>query len=784
MTDDRPTHPDRLGHFRVVEELGQGGMGTVYIGVDDTLDRRVALKVIRSEHRLDPVRKARFLREARILSKLDHPGICQLHDYIEGEDDDCLVLELVNGASLRSVMDDAALTHGQKLAVAGRILDVLVVVHGKGIIHRDLTPLNVMVTPDNGVKVLDFGLAQREAPTVVNESITGEDQDLTSPSREDDESGPHGPWSADVADAQLTRAGTVMGTAGYLSPEQARGQAATAASDMYSFGLLFQELFTGRAPYGDDLDARELLRRAAWAETEPVVGLPADLTALIKRLTSLVPASRPTAVDAAEMLQLIVDGPRRRRKRALVATVWLVLAVFGAGMTIQFLRAERETDRAERHARLAEEEATAARQVSEFLVGLFEVSDPGEGDGTELTARELLDNGAKTIEFDLAEQPVAQSRMLHTMGVVYHHLGDFDRAVEMLEQALEIRRSELGPNHPDVAATLVELCLVHRYLGNLESSRTFVNGALGILESIYGPDAIECFQVYQQIAVLDGIEGEVDASETGYQRCARIIEAQPDPGAYDEQMSTILEGLAGRQMDRGDFAAAEPLLRRALELDERVFGPDSFHITGTLGTLGSTLIRQKKFDEAEIIMHRAHDIVQDRIGVDHPFTARSLNDIAHLHYGQENYSEAVVFLRRALEIYTTVFGTEHQTTAIALQNLGLVLAKQGRLDEAAETTEESLRVRTLLFGDDHPEVAYSTSALATVRHRQGRYDEAIRLHTRALEIRERGLGESSPMVALTLEELAASLREAGRETEALECEERAKSIRESSHPSE
>ena len=144
-------------------------MGSVYIGLDENLGRRVALKVIRSDQRLDPIRKARFLREARVLSSLDHPNVCQFHDFIEGEKQDCLVLELVEGSNLHEALDEG-LDEAQKVKIAEQLLDVLVAVHGKGVIHRDLKPENIMLTAGGDIKVLDFGLAR---PVEDPDSLSG-----------------------------------------------------------------------------------------------------------------------------------------------------------------------------------------------------------------------------------------------------------------------------------------------------------------------------------------------------------------------------------------------------------------------------------------------------------------------------------------------------------------------------------------------------------------------------------------------------------------------------------
>ena len=167
-----------IGRIRVVETLGKGGMGEVYVGYDEKLKRKVALKAIRDERRLDEEAKARFLREARILSQLDHPAICRIHELIEGDDSDILVLELIPGKSLKEALAEDELDSGFRLHVAEQVTEALVAAHAQGIAHRDLKPENVMLTPEGGVKVLDFGLAYnphvaREARPEKDESTPG-----------------------------------------------------------------------------------------------------------------------------------------------------------------------------------------------------------------------------------------------------------------------------------------------------------------------------------------------------------------------------------------------------------------------------------------------------------------------------------------------------------------------------------------------------------------------------------------------------------------------------------
>src|SRR5688572_14968424 len=206
----------RFGHIRVAEALGEGGMGMVYAGFDETLHRRVAVKVLQDDQRLDPEARARLIREARSLSQLDHPNICRIHDYIEGDRVDLLILEYIEGKTLLDAIE-AGLTPAEKMHIATALAGVLVAAHRAGIVHRDLKPENVMLTSKGEVKVLDFGLARwlddRARPTEPPRLRVATDDD-----------------HLDRTDSLRTAAGIAMGTPLYMSPEQARGEVLAAAS--------------------------------------------------------------------------------------------------------------------------------------------------------------------------------------------------------------------------------------------------------------------------------------------------------------------------------------------------------------------------------------------------------------------------------------------------------------------------------------------------------------------------------------------------------------------------
>jgi len=262
----------RLLHFQIVEKLGEGGMGVVYKARDTHLDRLVAIKVLPAEKVSDPERRRRFVQEARAASALNHPNIITVHDITQADDLDLIVMEYVEGKTLDAMIPRAGMRLGDVLKLGVQIAHALAAAHTHGIVHRDLKPANVMVGPGSTVKVVDFGLAKLNEPALnlrESDMPTGEAR---------------------------TGAGVVLGTAAYMSPEQAEGKPVDQRSDIFSFGALLYEMATGRHAFAGDSWA-STMAAVLNREPKPLEGLPHDLEKSILRCLRKDPDKRFQHMD-------------------------------------------------------------------------------------------------------------------------------------------------------------------------------------------------------------------------------------------------------------------------------------------------------------------------------------------------------------------------------------------------------------------------------------------------------------------------------------------------------
>ena len=611
---------DRVSHYRVLHPLGEGGMGEVFAGLDETLKRRVALKAIRAEHRLNPEAKARFLREARILSQLDHSHICRVFDYIEDADNDWLVLELIEGMSLRTALA-RQLPPRIKLKIAEQIASVLVVTHASGIVHRDLKPGNVMLTGDNEVKVLDFGLAssgtvqarddQRQlspSPALAGSAeapdVAGRDVTRTSSSP----AAARGSISREEFSRFATSHGSVMGTLAYMSPEQCRGEAATPASDMFSFGLVLQELFTGRHPYPLDLDSGALIERVRHGQTDPPLGLPADLAGLVKHLTIAEPGQRPTATQAAERLQWIREKPRRRLRAVLVAAV-LIVAALGATKYVVDLGRERTL------ALAARDDANRRREQAEGLIGFMlgdlrkKLEPVGRLEILNDVGSRAMDYFAAVPESTLSEtELLRRSTALYQIGTVRIAQGQLEEATKPLEASRSLAAA-LVVRKPNDLERLYELGQSEFWVGYVHWRRRRLD------------EALARFKAY------------VDISE-------KLVTADPKNSDFQLELSSANSNIASVLQERGDLARALERFEASLRIDRSLLEktPDDNNLRWTVAvsnnSIGVVLKAQGRLTDA-LAHHQAELSLSEELVRSQPDNAqwRQHLGVAHNYVG-------------------------------------------------------------------------------------------------------------------------------------------------------
>ncbi|MCB1041634.1 MAG: serine/threonine protein kinase [Acidobacteria bacterium] len=638
----------------------------VYAGFDEKLERKVAVKSIHGRLNRDPDMKSRFLREARMLSQLDHAHICAIHDYLETGLGDFLVLEFIEGQTLKEVIEHGQPGHDKALAIAIQLGDALKAAHAKGVVHRDFKPANVMVNKQGQVKVLDFGLA-----------YTSGEADF-------------GRIEASSTDQFETQASSIIGTLGYLSPEQARSEPATSLSDIYSLGLVMQELFTGQPAMEPGLAPNIRLLQASKAQTRPIEDVPSDIKRLIERMKALEPAARPSASEVLRELLWIQNAPKRRLKKQMMVTGFVVMITLLSIMTFQAFRISQEAQRANAEAARANREAEAARQVSDFMVGLFEVSDPRISKGESVTALQLLQAGTDRVSTELTNQPLIAARFLYTIGRVKHNLGLYHDAQVHFEESLELRKS-----------------------AHAEPSE-IIEAMVGLAESLES----------------QGQFAEAEAM-TWTALCMRIPSLKQPNLSVDHERDEALSQLA------------KVLPTRASMVEKSM-----------VNILGTIYYRTGRHKSAGLLFELGTQLTRDLVGQRSIPYAKALHNLAAVRRLEGRLDESEQLYKQSLEVKQEILGEDHFELAQTLNNLAIVYSSQGRYDDAEPMYERALAIKTKVWGVDHPKVASSQFNLAMNYKLQGKYDLAEPLFRRDLEVSQKTRDANHPYVLEGMRNLA------------------------------
>lgn len=804
-----------IGNYKIIKELGHGGMGSVFLAKrsDGQYDQYVALKLLRTSF-ISDTQNHRFLAERQILASLTHKNIARLIDGgITQNGQPWFAMEYVEGLPIDEYCDKNHFTVKERLWLFKDVCNAVQFAHQKLIVHRDLKPSNIFVENDGTVKLLDFGIAKALKP----DEILG-------------------------GSIPVTKTGLLPLTPAYASPEQIRNEPISTASDIYQLGVLLYELLTGCTPYNvsgrspseieqiicdrtptrpstavtkiPDLDSTMTNQEISTARnTEPEQlqrQLRGELDIIVLKAMHKEPERRYESAghflsDINNYLQgkpvsahpdsYLYRGQKfiKRHKIGIASTVVIILLIIGYAVTITY-----HSQRTQTALEQAEQETEKAEQVTEFMMDMFEASDPSESLGEDITARQLLESGITRAE-QLQEQPEVQAQMFDLTGRVYMNLGEYEMAEDLLTKAFHLRENNFNPPHNDIAESLHNLGILYWNKAQYSEAENYLKDALQMERELFGESNESIANTMTSLAIVLKELREFEEAEPFYYQALEMdreihgelhesiaydlnnignfFESQgkyPDAqkyyleslGLYRELLGTKHPSVAGsftnlgRVSERmGEIDQAVEYHREALQIRRSIFDQRHPDIAESLYHLGSALLDIEEYEESEVKLKQALNIQETVLDSMHPDISQTLNSLGILMRRTENYEASEHYYRKSLELQQSRLGETHSESGLTMNNLGLALVRQKKYSEARKFLEQSLHVLLQNYDDDHPMITYPLLGLAHIYLDTAEPEEAEPLLRRSLDIQLSSSGENHWMVGLIKSRLGRCLTE-------------------------
>jgi eukaryotic-like serine/threonine-protein kinase len=743
---------DRFGHYVVIRQLGEGGMGFVYLAERADPNQRVAIKVL-GDAWVSPTRRNRFMQEQQALARLNHPSIARFLEADTLPDGTpYFVMEYVEGEHLTAHCTAHQLGLAERLRLFCRCCEAVAHAHQHLTIHRDLKPSNIMVTADGTVKLLDFGIAKQI-------------ESLELP--------------AEQTVAYLPR------TPKYAAPEQMRGGQVGVFTDVYSLGVVLYELLTERLPFEHTADPDEEDAEAD-ARREPP---PASLAARSTGRGSAASRSQWADLDVICATALRSDRSRRyrsveallrdcehylrdepiearpdsigyrarkfigRHRAALTAVAGAMLVLAGLVTFYTFRLASARNE--------ALAEAATRERVQAFMLRLFNGGENSAGPANDLRVLTLVDHGVQEARA-LDQDPRTQAELYLTLGQVYQRLGNLTQANALIQQSIDQRRT-LHASPAEMMESLVALGLLRLAQGQPEDAKRLVDEglqtgrralpasdpkvarammasgkvydaldardvAIPLLEKAVqafdrpGPPSLDLSAALRTLATSHYSAGHLDQAEKLIQRVLAIDRALGGP--THPSVASDLSTLGTIQYDRGDYPGSEKFRREALAAFRAWYGPDHPETASAAMLVAQSLVMEGRLDEATKLLEQALAIDQREYGDVHPRVALVLNELAIIHSRRKNYEAAEDYFVRAIDIFRKVYPGGHSRTAVAENNLATVYLIRKQFERAERGFLDALREMAKVYPDDHLNIAIARLKLGRALIGQHRYREA------------------------------------------------------------
>ncbi len=760
-----------VGAWRIVSELGRGGMGVVYLAerADGTYEQQVALKVIRGGL-LAAAMEPRFIRERQILGRLQHPNIARLLDAGATTDGlPFLVMELVQGATITEWCRQNKLGISKRLQLVIQVCEALQHAHQNLVVHRDLKPGNILIDSSGTAQLLDFGVARLL-------SVGDEEAPM------------------------MTRQGMLPITPEYAAPEQLSTVHATTAADIFSLGAVLYELLADRRPregiIGSPVEIEKLMQRPVPApSTSDSVSprwrkqLRGDLDAIVQKAMSVDADRRyASATELADDIRRylnhvpVLARPESisyrahrfvQRHRVGVAAMLALVIAIGVGVSTTVWQA-----------REAAVHATKAEAVKDFVLSLFEGVDPSRALGEELTARQLVDDGAERMQSELVEQPLVRAEILTFLANMYDKLDSDDRALELINQAFDLldesnteqlaqallirgrilvgrSEDEAGiasldralpmlidlQRDADAAEAMDLLSIVRSRQNDLGEARRLTNGALVIRLRVFGEDHTEVAASYNNLGVLSRTAGDYPAARQYYERALDIRRrVLPDD---HPQLAISLNNLGALENVDGNYVRAAEVFSESLDINRRVNGTAHHDTIASLNNYGFMLMRLGRIDAARQALTEVFDYWVDQDKADHPNALVTRVNLAAVQRVSGDAAGALAEFEALEKSLADKLGAAHPFVAVTLHHQARCLLDLDQLETAQTRIARALELREAAYGSDHPDSAELIRDQALIAFLQNDLDTASTLASRALELQRSKLPANHPSMSMT-----------------------------------